>query len=53
MATQLQDVERALESLKELLRGSLLSSDTTVHLKQVVKSLEADLERAKIESTLS
>lgn len=52
MATKLKDVEKALETLKELQRCSLLSSDTAQHLEQVIKSLEADLERAKSESTL-
>jgi hypothetical protein len=52
MATKLKDVEKALETLRELLRSSLLSRDTEFHLEQVVKSLEADLERAKSGSTL-
>jgi hypothetical protein len=52
MATKLKDVEKALETLKELLRCSLLSRDTEFHLQQVVQSLEADLERAKSASIL-
>jgi hypothetical protein len=46
MANEIKDVEKALNTLKELLHSPVLSTRAANHLKAALESLEEDLKRA-------